>query len=351
MNKYHNLRKFIHEILFPFRGNWNLVWVLQRYIKSSLSGITWQKFKNAVLAIIEMTRGKAIVRSKPFVLRIEPTNICNLRCPRCSCGINTDPRRKGYMKLDDFKNILEENIRDAIILRLDGNGEPTLHPQILEMIKVAKLLGYSVSMSTNLNTQICGDAKSIINSGLDRLIIAIDGVTQESYEKYRVGGKLVQVEKNLLNILHTRKNLGSSRPYVEVQFLDWGYNHDEASCLREKVRMWGVDKFEIIIPDWAVTNAKANSKKPRRCFWLWSVLTVDWETNYHSCTNAWTLPWPRTSFKDISSNNFWNSDLMVEARKYNISKLSKNIIEDHGCHCNSCSDMLVVDRPPSYVCE
>ncbi|MBM2817288.1 MAG: radical protein [Ignavibacteria bacterium] len=344
-------KPFMHEIMFPFRGNWNLIWVIQRYFKSSLSGITMQKLWNAIIAFVEMITGKAIVQSKPFVLRLEPTNICNLRCPRCSCGINTDPRKKGYIKLEDFRNILEENKRNTIILRLDGDGEPTLHPQIIEIIAIAKSFGLAVSMSTNLNTQISKDANGIIRSGLDRLIVPIDGITQISHEKYRVGGDLAQVKKNLINILNTKKQLGHKKPYVEVQFLDWGYNHDEIPLLRSEVRMLGVDKLEVITPDWAVTNKKANRHKPRRCFWLWSVLTIDWETNYHSCTNAWTLPWPRLNFKDISSNSFWNSDLMVEARRFNVNKFSKTISTDSGCHCNSCSDMLVINRPPNYVCE
>jgi organic radical activating enzyme len=351
MRQNNKSKLYLHEIMFPFQGNWNLIWVIQRYIISSLSGITWQRLGNAIRALIEMTTGKILVQSKPFVIRVEPTNICNLYCPRCSCGIKTDPRKKGYIKLDDYRNILEENRRNVIILRLDGNGEPTLHPQILELITIAKSFGFSVSISTNLNTQVCADAKGIISSGLDRLIVPIDGIKQTSYEKYRVGGDLAQVKKNLLNILNTRKQLGIKKPYIEVQFLDWGYNHDEIPQLRSEARMWGVDKLELINPDWAVTKIKANLQKPRRCFWLWTVLTIDWEMNYHSCTNAWTLPWPRLNFKDISSNSFWNSDLMVEARQYNIHKSSNCIATDSGCHCNNCSDMLVVNRPPNYVCE
>lgn len=253
--------------------------------------------------------------------------------------------------MDDYKLVLKQNQRNAIIVRLDGNGEPTLHHKIFEMIKMAKSCGYAVSMSTNFNTDRCAETEKFINSGLDRLIVAIDGSTQDSYERYRVGGNLALVEKRLVDLLYIRKQRGSGKPFIEVQFLDWGYNHDDIPDMRRKVRMWGADKFEVIVPDWAVTNVQADPNRPRRCFWLWGVLTVDCALKYHSCTNAWTLPWPRLNLKNIPSHEFWNSDLMIEARKYNVDKSSDVIASDTGCHCNNCSDMLMVDRPPEYVCE
>ena len=304
-----------------------------------------------MLALLEMKIGKTHLQSNPFVLRIEPTNICNLHCPRCSCGINTDPREKGYIGLDDYNVILKQNQKTAVILRLDGNGEPTLHPKIFELIKTAKLYGYSISMSTNFNTDSCEDVKQFVDSGIDRIIVCIDGNTQASHERYRVGGNLSLVEKRLVNLIRIRKKLNSKKPFIEVQFLDWGYNHDEISLVRSKVYQWGVNKFQAICPDWAVTHARANPNKPRRCFWLWEVLSVDWALNYHSCTNAWTLPWPRLNAREVSSEDFWNHPLMVQARRYNIDKSAENIASDSGCHCNNCSDMLVVDRPPNYVCE
>jgi wyosine [tRNA(Phe)-imidazoG37] synthetase (radical SAM superfamily) len=337
--------------LLPYRGNWNLPWVIQRYLRTSVSGLTVNKLVDATLAMIEMRLGKTRIKSKPCILRIEPTNLCNLRCPRCSCGIATDPRKKGYIAIDDYKLVLEQNRRNATIVRLDGNGEPTLHPEIFELIRIAKSYGYSVSMSTNFNPDCCNDVEKFIDSGLDRLIVPVDGDTQSTYEKYRVGGNLALVEKRLTDLLAARKKRRVKHPFTEVQFLDWGYNHNDIPQLKRKVRHWEVDKLEIVSPDWASTNAHANPLKPCRCFWLWGVLTVDWALNYRSCTNAWTLPWPRINLKDIPSHEFWNHSLMVQARQYNVNKSAEAIAFDKGCHCNSCSDMLVVNRPPEYVCE
>lgn len=339
-----------HDLVARFRGNWNLPWVMQRYMRSALSGTTPRKGLNATAALFDMGRGKARVHSRPFVLRIEPTNVCNLRCPRCSCGINTDPRPKGYMSLNDFRLTLEQTSGYAIIIRLDGNGEPTLHPQIFEMIEMATSFGCSVSISTNLNTRACAEIDRFIDCGLSRLIVPVDGITQASHQKYRVGGSLSLTEQCLTELMARRKRRGSRKPLVEVQLLDWGYNHDEIPEVRRKAVEWGADKFQAISPDWAVTHAQADPKKPRRCFWLWSVLTVDWALNYRSCTNAWSMPWPRLNLKDIPPDQFWNHEVMVAARRYNVDKSPDRIAADPGCNCNNCCDMLVVDRPPGYVC-
>jgi hypothetical protein len=255
------------------------------------------------------------------------------------------------MKLSDFESILDACRNHAILLRLDGNGEPTLHPHIFDMIRIAKSNRLSVSMSTNFSTPACDQAEEFVRSGLDRLVIAIDGNTQESYEKYRVGGKLDVVEQRVRRVVETRARIGKSAPLIEVQFLDWDYNHDEIESVRKKADALGADKFQVIAPDWAVTHAKTNPSKPHRCLWLWCILTVDWDIRYRSCTNAWTLPWPRVSLRDVPPAEFWNHSSMKEARLYNIDKTSGVVAADSGCHCNNCSDMLVVNRPPNYVCE
>jgi organic radical activating enzyme len=339
------------EMLFPFKGNWNLVWVSHRYLRSFASCLTPGKTLNGLNAIREMVSGKTTVKSKPFVLRIEPTNICNLRCPRCSCGLGTDPREKGFMTLDDYTAIIEENKTTAALVRLDGNGEPLLHPQIFQMIKIAKAAGYSVSLSTNFNTMPSVDIESFPESGLDRLIVSVDGSTQESYEKYRVGGALALVEENLIKLQKIKQKLKCNNPFIEIQFLNWGYNQDDIQAVKKKALLWKANRFQVISPDWAEKNAKADTAKPKKCFWLWGVLTLDWQLNYHSCTNAWTHTWPGLNMKEVPVKSFWNHPQMVEARKYNRDKSSSAIINDNSCHCPSCSDMLVINRPPGYVCE
>lgn len=343
------------KTFIPYTGNWNLPWVIQRYWRTSISGVTTNKLANATLALIEMNLGKTYVKSKPFVLRIEPTNVCNLHCPFCVCGAKKDFRRKGFMTLDDYRHIFEENKEMAVLVRLDGMGEPTLHDKIFDMIKIAKSYNCAVSMSTNFNTDRCAEVEGFIDSRLDRLVVPIDGSTQKGYEKYRVGGNLALVEERLVALIDARKRCGSSKPFIEVQFIDFGYNHDEIPEMRRLIRQWNADKFVVISPELTTQTAtqrgKVNPQKPQRCYWLWTVLTVDWNLAYHACTNAWSLPWPRLSLRDVPLDKFWNHQLMREARQYNLDKSSKTIANDSGCKCSRCVDMLCEGLKGHYWCE
>jgi len=344
-------RRFAHEYLFPFRGQWHVPWVIHRYWAGAKSGFNLRRMSNAALALLEMKLRRISVRSMPFVLRIEPCNVCNLRCPRCACGTGGDPRPKGFMTLDDYRRVIGANERYGLIVRLDGMGEPTLHPQIFEMIRIAKSRRISVTMHSNLYTDTCDRVDEIIDSGLDRLVVAIDGATQECYEKYRVGGRLDVVVDRLKRISEARKKRGVNRPILEVQFIDFEWNRHERSQMRSLVRDTGADRFEMTAADQTTKDAILDLARPKRCFWLWTVLTIGWNLQYLSCANAWTLPWPRVSFREKSPECFWNSRLMQEARTYNIDKSSELIANDSGSKCNRCYEMLVVPLFGDYFCE
>ena len=85
--------------------------------------------------------------------------------------------------------------------------------------------------------------------------------------------------------------------------------------------------------------------------WLWSVLTVAWNLDYRSCTNAWSVPWPRHNLKTLPPDEYWNDPIMREARQFNIDKSSKVIADDAGCRCNRCHEMMVIPLKGDYTCD
>ncbi len=344
-------RLSLHERLFPFRGTWDLAWVAHRYARASLPAMTTAKLLNAALALAECKMGAVRVRSRPFVLRVEPSNTCNLRCPYCVCGNGMDKRPKGLMTMADFTRTLDAVRDSAFILRLDGMGEPTTNPHIFDMIRLAKRRGLSVTMSTNLHTDACDRPEPLLDCGLDRLVVAIDGTTQDSYRRYRVGGSLELVTGRLRRLIDARRKRRAARPIIEVQFIDFGYNHDDIPEMRQLARQWRIDKLQVVDTERTMTAAKVDPAKPRRCWWLWCVLTVDWNLMYRSCTNAWSLPWPRLSLRDVAPREFWNHPLMQKIRQYNVDKSDAAIADDAGCKCHRCTEMLVVPLQGRYLCE
>ena len=76
-------------------------------------------------------------------------------------------------------------------------GEPYLNPDFLDMVKYASGKKIYTATSTNAHYLNDANARRTIESGLDRLIISIDGTTQETYQQYRVGGHLNKVLEGL----------------------------------------------------------------------------------------------------------------------------------------------------------
>jgi pyruvate-formate lyase-activating enzyme len=338
--------------LFTFRGTWSFCWAVQRYFQSSIGAWTVGKAANVVKALAEMKLARPVVRSKPVVLRIEPCNTCMLRCPKCACGTGSDKRPKGMLAMEDLKYILDQTSDSAIMVRLDGMGEPTMHPRIFDMIRLIKSYGMSVTMSTNLQSSICDQADEFIDAGLDHLLVAVDGATQEIYEKYRVGGSLDQVIRRIEGLAARKKARRQRRPIIEVQFVDLGYNRHEIEAVRQLSRVWGVDRFVVTQADSMLKKIKSHlPNKPKRCYWLWFVLTVDWQLDYHSCTNAWSCPWPRLNMREVPIAAFWNHQCLQEARRYNCDRMSQWIANDKECKCNRCYEMLVAPMAGDYYCE
>jgi pyruvate-formate lyase-activating enzyme len=342
----------LFDRIFPFRGTWDFPWIVQRYLRSSISGFNTGKFRNAARAYLEMRSGRTQVNSKPAVLRIEPCNVCTLQCPNCACGAKVDRRQKGFLSIEDLKFVLEQTEDSVVVVRLDGMGEPTMHPHIFDMVRSIKSRKMSVTMSTNMQPPNCDKTEDFIRSGLDRLVVAVDGATQEIYGQYRIGGDLQTVAERVVELIKLKRSLKAKYPLVEIQFLDLEHNRFQLGEVRALARRWGVDKFTVTGADPTSKAArKALPANPKRCFWLWFVVTVGWNLDYRSCTNAWSLAWPDMNMRDVIVREYWNHPQLREARKFNITRTSDFISGHSGCKCNRCFEMLVVPMEGDYFCE
>src|SRR5688572_33026236 len=123
------------------------------------------------------------------------------------------------LQKDFFTETIDQLSKDLMYLVFYYQGEPYLNPSFLNMVKYASAKKIYTATSTNAHYLNDANAKRTIESGLDRLIISIDGTTQETYEQYRKGGKLEKVIEGAMNIMKWRKQLNSKTPFVVFQFL------------------------------------------------------------------------------------------------------------------------------------
>jgi len=181
----------------------------------------------------------------PASVSIEPTTACNLGCPECPSGLKMFSRETGNLKEDNFQSWMNELARHVTYINFYFQGEPFIHPKFLSLVKYASQKKIYTSTSTNAHFLHDELAKQTILSGLDRLIISIDGTTQEVYEQYRVNGKLDKVLQGANNVLKWRKELKSKTPYIIFQFLVVRPNEHQIDEVKNLAAEMGVDEVRF----------------------------------------------------------------------------------------------------------
>jgi MoaA/NifB/PqqE/SkfB family radical SAM enzyme len=163
--------------------------------------------------------GRLRHRGNPFTASIEPTTSCNLRCPECPSGLRKFTRASGNISLELFHKVVDQLHPDLLYLNLYFQGEPYLHPSFFQMVKYAGIKNIYTSTSTNGHFLTDEAAKNTVESGLDRIIISLDGLDQETYEKYRIGGSFDKVVEGIRNLVRWKKMLRSPTPFIILQFI------------------------------------------------------------------------------------------------------------------------------------
>jgi MoaA/NifB/PqqE/SkfB family radical SAM enzyme len=178
-------------------------------------------------------------------LSIEPTNLCNLKCPECPSGNNSMTRSRVFLAINHFENTINQIASHLTYLQLFFQGEPFLHPKIFEFINYAAKNKIYTSTSTNGQFLTASHCEKIVKSGLHRLIISVDGTTQEVYERYRVGGSLDLVLNGTSELIKTKNKLKSRTPFVILQFVVFATNEHQLPDIIKLAKALKVDKLEI----------------------------------------------------------------------------------------------------------
>ncbi len=222
------------------------------YIADSLnfvSKMTPRRLLNAakVLSSFYITKWKRqpIQWGLPFTISVEPTTACNLRCPECPSGLRAFTRPTGNLKEDFFRDTIDELHKELMYLIFYFQGEPYINPKFLDMVNYAHQKGIYTITSTNGHFLNDANAKKTIESGLDRMIISVDGTTQETYESYRKEGKLESVLQGARNVVKWKKKLGSKTPHLIFQFLVVKPNEHQIPDIYKLAEEIGVDEVKL----------------------------------------------------------------------------------------------------------
>ncbi|MBK7873019.1 MAG: SPASM domain-containing protein [Saprospiraceae bacterium] len=181
----------------------------------------------------------------PITISFEPTTACNLRCPECPSGLRAFTRPIGNLKEDFFRQTIDHLYKDLQCLIFYFQGEPYINPQFLDMVQYAHRKRIYTITSTNGHFLSDQNARKTVESGLDRLIISVDGTTQETYESYRKEGKLEVVLQGARNIVKWKKALKSHTPHIIFQFLVVRPNEHEIPEIYRLALEIGIDEVKL----------------------------------------------------------------------------------------------------------
>jgi len=291
----------------------------------------------------------------PMSLSFEPTTSCNLRCPECPSGLRSFTRPTGMADGKLLVPLLEELKSGLVYVNLYFQGEPTLNPAFESLVAACKSHRLYTSTSTNGHYLTPERANSIVTAGLDRLIISIDGTTQEAYSAYRVGGKLSKVLEGTQHVLEARRMAGKRTPHVVWQFLAVGPNEHQVPEIHQLAKELGVDEVDIKTAQidapadghplltkspalrrydrdpstgtWHLRNALENA-----CWRMWQGCVVTWDGQVVPCCFDKDAHHSMGNVGDLSFATIWNSPAYVQFRS--------QLFNDRGAidMCRNCSE-------------
>ncbi|HKP32112.1 MAG TPA: radical SAM/SPASM domain-containing protein [Chitinophagaceae bacterium] len=314
------------------------------------SKLTIRRIWNAgrVLASFYLSKWskKPIQWGHPISISVEPTTSCNLRCPECPSGLRAFTRPTGMLQNNFFMQTIDQLSKDLFYLIFYFQGEPYLNPEFLEMVRYASSKKIYTATSTNAHYLNDVNAKKTIESGLDRLIISIDGTTQEAYQQYRVGGRLDKVLEGAKNIVKWKREMKSKKPFVIFQFLVVKHNEHQIEEVKQLAKEIGVDDvwfktaqvydYENDPNQLIPTNEKYSRYKKvngnfqfknsmsNHCWRLWHSPVITWDGLVVPCCFDKDAQHQLGDLKQKSFSEIWKDEKYVRFRK-ELTSSRKNI--------------------------
>ncbi|MCS6790507.1 MAG: SPASM domain-containing protein [Bacteroidia bacterium] len=282
----------------------------------------------------------------PLFIGVEPTTACNLHCPQCISGIRGFTRPTGRLSPQTLEALLAELQPYLWGVLFYFQGEPLLHPQIAQLILLASRYRLLTSLSTNGHFLTEETTYALIAAGLTHIRISVDGLTQSTYQQYRQGGDLSQVQAGIETLVAQRQRMRSRFPLIELQMIAFKHNLHEVPLFREWAYKLGADAARIktaqlLSPDPASyetwipeplsryqrqpdNTLQLKGNLPNHCWRLWRAAEITWDGQVLPCCFDKDA---QHSFGSLNGQKFaqlWHSP-QAEAFRRTVFQNRKNI--------------------------
>ena len=240
------------------------------------------KISNLLVSKYECTFRHTAVISSPIGLLIDASNSCGLRCPGCvhsaNKSVNNFDWPKGILSEATFRKFIEQRGPFAFDVYFANYGEPLLNPLTPKLVEMSRRFLLPSYASSSLSIKRL-DVDAVVRSGLNFLIMSIDGVSADVYQRYRRRGNLELVLENVRRLVDAKTRLNSYTPILHWQFLVFEHNAHEIEAVKELSRQLGVNQLALAKPyrvDWDDSSIIVKED------WVSQTLTYDHDRRAYS---------------------------------------------------------------------
>jgi len=266
----------------------------RRHARTTVPHLTLRKIANLALNFYELRVKTPTPRSLPLYLKVEPTPLCHMACPGCR---HRDPEYKKQfdptmrLGLEEFKRVIDPLADTLIGISFSLRGEPLMSRNLPSLVKYAHDKNIGTTFPTNLSIPMDKRfAEEIVSSGLDAMFISLDGATEESYSKYRIGGNFELVLKNVGLLSRAKQDLKSKSPRLIWKFVIFDYNRAEIPAVRRQYKDLGFDDVEFVedytgeaFQEQERNFNKRLVEKKAACFFPWNTMIVTYDGDVKPC--------------------------------------------------------------------
>ena len=193
-----------------------------------LKNISVTKRLNLIKSGLNLLYRRSNPWSLPIHMQVELTNYCNLQCPVCPTGTNTLNRPAMFMPPDMFENLMKEVGPYLLTLALYAWGESLLHPHLAEILRVCQKYNTLTLVSTNgMNLREEKILKALTLHPPSYLIVAIDGLSEETNSQFRIGSKLEAILEGVHQLADLKRENGLEEPILHMRYIAMKHNQHE----------------------------------------------------------------------------------------------------------------------------
>jgi hypothetical protein len=278
---------------------WHQLEYLKRHHQTVIRHLNPRRAANILLNEYEMRRRRVVLKSRPPFLKVEPTAACQLHCPGCPWHAEEGARHlpaQPHLSFSDFQRLIDPVKDTTVEISFSFRGDAFMNREVFDMIGYCRDNNIGSVIPTNFSYKLGDDViEKIVDSGLDHIIVAVDGSNQDTYQMYRKGGHLEWVLDNSRRLIDLKRRKQSKTPLVECKFITFAHNEHQFDEVKQLSHSMGFDRFSSVLDHFDPRRqddhnqiVQRSSRKKKPCYWVYRTAVICYDGQVCACCNDTT---------------------------------------------------------------